>query len=124
VKTGIAAGMAGGASETIDPYLYSITLALNEGKTHQESEDAILQAIERIQQDGITDDELQRVKKQTRAALAYEQESISTQAYLQGLAWILDMPDWDVRYAEGIASMTREKCKKSPKNISSHKDAS
>jgi zinc protease len=109
VKTGIAAGMAGGASETIDPYLYSITLALNEGKTHQESEDAILQAIERIQQDGITDDELQRVKKQTRAALAYEQESISTQAYLQGLAWILDMPDWDVRYAEGIASMTREK---------------
>lgn len=84
VKSGIAAMIEGGLLETIDPYLYQVTITLNHDRNHAEAEHTLLAEIERLQSQVITETELHRAKKQARASFAYSAESVTNQAY--GLA--------------------------------------
>jgi len=106
VKTGISAGVGGGMSQTIDPYLYTLTSVANEGRGLDEAEQALTHEIERIQQEGVTEYELQRAKKQARAAFAYESESLKDQAYWLGMSWILGDTSWSANYLDRIGQIT------------------
>lgn len=108
VKTGIAASVSGGLSETIDPYLYNISATVNDGRTLAETEAAILAQIERIQQDGITDTELQRAHKQARAAFAYATESITNQAYWLAQSAMIGDVYWFETFLDRLATVTRD----------------
>ncbi len=108
VKSEICASMGGNLSETIDPYLYTFSMTLRDGHTHQEAETILLAELDKICQDGITSKELTRAKKQARANFAYETESITNQAY--GLAQSSALGDhtWHDTYLARLESITTD----------------
>ena len=108
VKTGIAASIDVGMSETIDPYLYEITVTLNDGYTHQEAEDTILAEIERIQVEGISQKELDKAKKQAKASFAYSSESVTNQAYWIAQSAMLGDLHWYDNFLDRLNAITLE----------------
>lgn len=108
VKSGIAANIDGGLSETIDPYIYSITVTINDGHTHQEAEEIVLNEIERMRHDGISVNELEKAKKQARASFAYGTESVTNQAYWIAQSAVLGDLDWYNGYLEQLSAITAE----------------
>lgn len=106
VKDEIAVNVGGGLSESIDPYLHSISVTLRDGRTHAEAEAAILREIERIQQEGVSAAELARARKQARAVFAYETESVTNQAYWIAQSAMLGDLDWYERYLERLDAIT------------------
>lgn len=108
MKTGIAAGIDGGMSESIDPYLYEITVTLNDGYTHEETEAIVLREIERIQQGGITQKELDKAKKQAKAAFAYSTESVTNQAFWLAQSAMLGDLEWYDTFLERLNAVTLE----------------
>lgn len=108
MKTGIAAGIEGGMSESIDPYLYEITVTLNDGYTHEECETIVLHEIERIQEDGITQKELDKAKKQAKASFAYSTESMTNQAFWLAQSAMLGDLEWYDTFLERLNKVTLE----------------
>ena len=108
VKTEIAAGVGAWLTPTIDPYLYSIIVTLREGRTVEEAEAVLLREIERLQEDGISEAELMRARKQSRAAFAYSAESVTEQAYWLAQSFILGEISWFDNYAERLMRVTAD----------------
>ncbi len=108
VKTEIAAGVGAWLTPTIDPYLYSILVTLREGRAPAEAETVLLAEIERLQTNGISDDELRKARKQTRAAFAYSTESVTEQAYWLAQSFILGEVDWFDNYADRLMRVTAD----------------
>ncbi len=81
VETELAAGFGCNLAMTIDPFLYKINAVLRDGRTHAEAEAAIDVEIERLQNEPVSERELQKAKKQARAAFAYSNESVTGQAF-------------------------------------------
>jgi zinc protease len=75
---------------TLDPYLFEFWATVQKNHSAAEVEHALLHEVERVQQDGITPDELTKVRKQVRAQVAYGSESVTNQAYLLGMWEMLD----------------------------------
>jgi zinc protease len=108
VKTGLCASMSGGLQETIDPYLYSFTLTLNQNITHTQAEDQLFEQIEKVQQEGITAKELERAKKQALASFAYGTESAGNQAYWLAQSAMLGDLTWFENYVPRLQAITLE----------------
>lgn len=108
VKTEIAAGVGGWLTPTVDPYLYSIIVTLRDGRTPEEAETALLDEIRRLQSDGISDAELQKARKQSRAAFAYSTESVTEQAYGLAQSFILGDAHWFDNFTERLMSVSAE----------------
>ncbi len=108
VKTEIAAGVGAWLTPTIDPYLYSILVTLREGREPAEAEAVLQDEIARLQADGISDEELNRARKQSRAAFAYSTESVTEQAYWLAQSFILGDVGWFDSYAERLMKVTAD----------------
>jgi len=108
VAPGIAASIAGSLQESIDPYLYSIGATVSDGRSPQDAEAAILTEIERIQNDGITQSELDKARKQARASFAYETERVTNQAYWLAQSAMLGEPEWFDRFIDRVSQVTVE----------------
>ena len=106
VKTEIAAGVGAWLTPTIDPYLYSILVTLREGRTPDEAEAILAREIERLQDDGISEAELRKARKQTRAAFAYRTESVTEQAYWLAQSFILGDVNWFDKYSARLMAVT------------------
>jgi zinc protease len=107
-KTGLCAGVGGGLQTSIDPYLYTVSLLLNTGVAHAAVERALFTEIERVQQDGISEAELARARKQAAATFAYGTETVSNQAYYLAQAAMLGDTYWFDHYLERLNAVTRE----------------
>ncbi len=94
VKTEIAASVGAWLLPTIDPFLYSIMITLREGRSAEEAEATVLAEIARLQADGITEAELNRARKQAKAAFAYSTEGVTEQAYWLAQSFILEDESW------------------------------
>jgi len=66
------------------PSMFSLDGTPAEGKNIAELETAIREQIEKVKRDGVTEDELQRVKAQVIAAQVYQRDSMFYQAMLIG----------------------------------------
>ncbi len=108
VKTEIAAGVGAWLTPTIDPYLYSILVTLREGRTAAEAEAILLREIERLQTDGISEAELRKARKQTRAAFAYSTESVTEQAFWLAQSFILGDVHWFDNYSARLMAVTAD----------------
>ena len=108
VKSEIAASVGGGINATIDPYLYSILVVLREGRQPKEAEDVLLGEIARLQADGITQAELEKARKQAKAAFAYSAESVTEQAFWLAQSFILDDENWFEGYVDRLMNVELE----------------
>lgn len=89
VETELAAGLSGGLVATIDPYLYSITAVVNDGRTHQEIENALITEFDRVVAGDISKEEFEKARKQAKALFAYDSESVSSQGFWLGFSQVL-----------------------------------
>ena len=108
VKTEIAAGVGAWLTPTIDPYLYSVLITLRDGRTADEAEAVLLREIERLQADGVSEAELRKARKQTRAAFAYRTESVTEQAFWLAQSFILGDVTWFDNYSERLMAVSAD----------------
>ncbi len=108
VKIEIAAGVGAWLMPTVDPYLYSIIVTLRDDRQPEEAEAVLLDEIARLQADGVSEAELEKARKQTRAAFAYSAESVTEQAYGLAQSFILGDVHWFDRYSERLMAVSAE----------------
>ena len=82
----LAAGVGGGMSATIDPYLFTISATVRDGRTPQEVETAIIAELDRAAAGEISEEEFNKARKQAKAIFAYDSESVSSQGFWLGFA--------------------------------------
>lgn len=108
VKSEIAAGVGAWLTPTVDPYLYSIIVTLRDDRSPAKAEAVLLDEITRLQTDGVSEAELHKARKQTRAAFAYSTESVTEQAYWLAQSFILGDAHWFDNYADRLTRVSAD----------------
>ncbi|HMQ29272.1 MAG TPA: pitrilysin family protein [Chloroflexaceae bacterium] len=90
VETELAAAAWSSYLPSRDPFLFELSATAREDHGAAEVERALIEEIERIQQDGVEQAELARILKQVRAQIAYSLESVTNQAMQIGMWEVLD----------------------------------
>lgn len=90
VETELASSAGSSYVPSHDPYLFELAATVRAGHSAAEVEAALLREIDKIQQEGISAEELARVSKQLRAQVAYGTESVTNQALALGMWEVLD----------------------------------
>ena len=82
IETGMAGavGASSGCFIYCDPFLFLVSVALNEGTVLEDAEKSVSEEIERIVTEGITEQEMSRAKKQARASFVYSRDSVEDEA--------------------------------------------
>ncbi len=94
VETELASDADSTLSSTIDPYLFSFSATVRQGRTLQEVEAALLAEVQRVMDEPISEAELHKAIKQTRAQFAYSSESVTDQAYWLGFSEVIADVSW------------------------------
>ncbi|MBN1936220.1 MAG: insulinase family protein [Anaerolineae bacterium] len=106
VESGLASSVDGSLVASRDPYIYDLSATICTGHTLQETERVLLDELERISMDGISEEELAKAIKQAKAQFAYAAEYVSNQAYWIGWAEIVDSYEWFETYIDRLTSVT------------------
>ena len=108
IETQLAAYAGSGYRAAYDPHLFELDATVHEGHTAAEVEAALIGEVEKIQQDGVSADEMAKVLKQVRAQIAYSGESVTSQALLLGMWEVLDSYKRVDSLFDEIAAVTAE----------------
>jgi zinc protease len=108
VETELTADVDGGLMASIDPYLYDLVATIRPGRTHEEVEAALDEQINLVRNENISQQELDKAKKQARALFAYSTERVSSQAYWLAFAENFDRYTWFENYVSRLEAVTVE----------------
>jgi zinc protease len=108
VETELAAGVSGGLAATMDPYLYSITATVRNGKSPEQVLSALDGELRRMAEEPIRREEMERAMKQARAIFAYGSETVTNQAFWMGYAEIFATIEWFDNYLASLAAVTAD----------------
>src|SRR5664279_1616461 len=111
VDTELAASVDGGMTQTIDPFLYMISMVVRDGKSREEVEAALDKEIDRLCNGDVTEAELNRVKKQARALFAYSTERVTMQAFWLAFTENVETYQWFDNYVANLEAVTLEEVK-------------
>lgn len=106
VETRLAIDASSGYRPTIDPDLFSFFVTPSPEISHAQIEEALWAVLRGIQQDGVTDAEVAKAIKQTRAQFAYSSESVTYQAYWLGFAEVVADVAWLETWPDRLAAVT------------------
>ncbi|MCU0507208.1 MAG: insulinase family protein [Anaerolineae bacterium] len=106
VETELASDADCAISSTINPYLFSFSATVRQGRTLPEVESAMLAQIQKVMDEPISDEELQKAIKQTKAQFAYSSESVTDQGYWLGFSEIVADIGWFENFLERIEAVT------------------
>jgi zinc protease len=84
VERGLASSVAGSLIPTTEPFLYNISLTAMEGVSLSALEEAAVGEIERVRQHGLSEAEVARAKRQLRARLVFDTDSVTNVAHQLG----------------------------------------
>jgi len=84
VERGLASSVAGSLLPTSEPFLYNISLTAMEGVDLSTLEEAAVKEIERVREQGLTEEEVARAKRQLRARLVFDTDSVTNVAHQLG----------------------------------------
>ena len=100
VDTRLAAAVGGACVATEHPYLFMVSVTAADGQDLRAVEDATLEVLDTVSATGITAEELDRVKRQLRARIVFENDSVTNVAHQLGyfqtvtnLETYADIPD-------------------------------
>ena len=80
----LAAAVGGLFAATEDPYLFTVSVTVAAGRKPLDVEKITLAELDAVRDAGITDDELERAKRQLRARLVFENDSVTNIAHQLG----------------------------------------
>jgi len=107
VETELAAGIGGGVTATIDPYLYSIHATVRTGGTPQQVEEAIDAELRRVASESVTKAEFEKARKQAKALFAFSSESVTNQGMWLGMAeTLIGDYTWFETYLDQLMAVT------------------
>jgi zinc protease len=84
VERGLASSVSGSLLPTEQPFLYTVSITATDGTSLAAVESALLEALECVRREGISDAELTRAKAQLRARLIFESDSVTNIAHQLG----------------------------------------
>jgi len=108
VEAELAIGVQGGLHASIDPFLHTITIIVHPERESEEVIQALKDEIQRLQDNQLQFEELNRAVKQARALFAYGSESITNQAFWLGYSEMFATYDWFLNYLDKLAGVTPE----------------
>lgn len=108
VESGLAAGVSGALSPTLDPYLYSVSATVRAGRSLDEVEEALDAQIERVLGEPLSMAEVQTAVRQAQAQFAYSSESVTSQGFWLGYASVVADLDWVDTFLARLAAVTPE----------------
>ncbi|MBN1311088.1 MAG: insulinase family protein [Anaerolineae bacterium] len=118
VETELAAGVSGGMTATIDPYLYTILATVRDGHTCQEVEDALHAETNRMAQGDISKQEFEKARKQAKALFAYDSESVSSQGFWLGFAeTLVGDYEWFDTFLDKLMAVTLDDVKRASADV-------
>jgi zinc protease len=106
VERGLASAVSGSLVATVDPFLYSISLTAMMGVTLPTLEAAALEAIDRVVEQGLTDEEVARAKRQLRSRLVFETDSVTNIAHQLGFFETVVGPGFFPTIRPGVEAVT------------------
>jgi zinc protease len=106
VERGLASTVSGSLIATADPFLYNVSLTAMDGVSLPTLEAAALEIIERVREDGLTDEEVARAKRQLRARLVFETDSVTNIAHQLGFFEVVVGPGFFETIRPGVAAVT------------------
>lgn len=104
---GLAVAIDGYLSPRRDPYLYHLTITAQHGRELADVEAAALAEIERLRAGELSEAELERARKQTRALFSYSVEGVTGQGFWLAFAESFAGYRWFSEYVERVAAITR-----------------
>lgn len=108
VETEWATSADSSHSLSVDPGLFTFDVTARPERKVEDVERVLLAEIDRLLDAGVTEEELVRARKQTRAQLAYSLESVANQAYWLGFFEMLGDHERFDRFEEALSSVTQE----------------
>ena len=108
VERGLASSVSGALLPTAQPFLYTLALTAIDGVGLGSLESALMEAVERLRTQGVTEAEAARARKQLRARLVFENDSVTNIAHQLGYFDIVAGPDFLSRLQAGIDEVTAE----------------
>ena len=108
VERGLASSVSGGLMPTEDPFLYTLSATATDGTPLGVVESALLDEIDRVRRDGITDAELVKAKAQLRARLVFDADSVTNIAHQIGYYATIASVDLFTSAPARIAAVTLE----------------
>ncbi|MGH9410324.1 MAG: M16 family metallopeptidase [Vicinamibacterales bacterium] len=108
VERGLASSVSGSLLATADPFLYSISLTATDGVSLATLEEAAFAELERVRADGLTDAEIARAKRQLRARLVFENDSVTNIAHQLGYFETVAGPGYLDAIAPSVQRVTVE----------------
>ncbi len=108
VETEIAGDAGASFMLNIDPEVFRLSGTVREGHTLEEFEAALENEIAQLLADPVSEEELNRVRKQIRAQFAYMMERVSSRA--RWLGWLEILGDWRKlnTFADNLAAVTAD----------------
>jgi zinc protease len=117
VESELAAGVSGGLAATQDPYLYSITATVRNGKTPEQVLAAMEAELRRMAEEPLRREEMDRAMKQARAIFAYGSETVTNQAFWMGYAEMFASIDWFDNYLPSLAAVTPDDVQRAARKV-------
>ena len=109
IDGGIASSVSASFELTLDPYLFVFDATLRDGVDAAHGEVAIIEQIQRIQNDGVPSEELARTKRQLHAQVVYSLEGVTNQGFALGFMDLVarDPAAWQT-FPEALQQVTAE----------------
>jgi len=108
IEMELATSVGGSVVVTRDPYVYELSATVRTGHTLRQVEDALLSALDVLAAESITEAELSKAIKQSKAQFAYATERVTNQAYWLGWAETIASYTWFETYLDRLAAVTIE----------------
>ena len=106
VDTGLAADVSGGVTPTVDPYLYSFFATVQPGRSIDVVERTLWDEIENVKQSSVTQAELDKAIKQSKAQFAFSSESVTNQAFWLGYCEMFADYAWFIRFVDYLSAVS------------------
>jgi len=106
VETGLASFVGGALLPTEHPFLYTISITASDGRTLPEVEGALLDELDRVSRDGLTEPELVKAKAQLKARMVFDSDSVTNIAHQFGYFETIASVDRFLEAPSAIAAVT------------------
>jgi zinc protease len=108
VERGLASSVTGSMLATEEPFLYTVSATATDGTRLDSVEGVLLEELDRVRREGITDAELTRARAQLKARLVFESDSVTNVAHQLGYFATIASVDVFTGAPAAIANVTED----------------
>jgi zinc protease len=108
VERGLASSVAGALMPTAQPFLYTLSFTAMEGVSLEAVEAAALEELERVRANAVDAVELCRARRQLRARLVFDNDSVTNIAHQLGYFETVVGPGFLASLEQGIGAVTTD----------------